>query len=75
MESILQGTWMATSVKGKIGILLNADFKAPTADATSRGVLVSDYLKEDVSASEFCKTLMNDQRYYNGFQLLLFDLT
>ncbi|XP_065204919.1 transport and Golgi organization 2 homolog [Planococcus citri] len=74
LESPSQGTWLAASKKGKIGILLNIDIRIPKSEAISRGVLVSDFLKEDSNAREFCQNLISKQRQFNGFHLLLFDL-
>ncbi|XP_065208012.1 transport and Golgi organization protein 2 homolog [Planococcus citri] len=75
LASHSKGTWLALSKKGRIGILLNIiDDRIPnTPGATSRGVLVDDFLSGDLKSREFGQKLKSEQREYNAFHLLMFD--
>lgn len=66
-----QGTWLAMTTGGKIGLLTN--YRDPAninPDAPSRGQLVSDFLENDVRADRYLKEVEKRGKEYNGFNLL-----
>lgn len=66
------GTWLGVSRAGRFAALTN--FRDPSdrkSDAPSRGNLVSNFLRGDVSAREYLLDLQRDAAKYQGFNLLL----
>lgn len=74
MNSNTRGTWLGVSTHGKIGALLNINDKPLIDGSPSRGALVSDFLRNDVSPTAYVNSLMTDGKVYNGYNLLLFDM-
>ena len=68
------GTWLGMHRNGRFAALTN--YRDPynyRADAPSRGSLVSDFLKSDVSVSDYLAALAPRAGQYNPFNLLLRD--
>jgi uncharacterized protein with NRDE domain len=68
------GTWIGMSKLGKMAAITN--FRDPDhmdPKAPSRGQITKDYLENDDSAIHFLEKLQNDQRPFNGYNLLLRD--
>lgn len=68
------GTWMAVTRDGKFAAITN--IRAPSErrpDAPSRGVLVADYLRGDLSAADYVDAIKPDADRFNGFNLLVGD--
>jgi len=66
------GTWMGISKTGKWGALTN--FRDPSnikSNAPTRGTLVLDYLKSNISANEYLESLDSSTKHYNGYNLLV----
>jgi len=65
------GTWMGVNKSGEISLLTNyRDLKNIKVDAPSRGHLVSDFLKIDLSARGYLKSVEQVGDEYNGFNLI-----
>lgn len=68
------GTWLGMSHSGRLAALTNYRGLAPARDGTpSRGELVADFLKSEVSAAQFLQALLQRAGDYNPFNLLVFD--
>lgn len=68
------GTWMGVTRSGKFAAVTN--IRAPSerrADAPTRGALVTDYLRSDLSAAEYIEAIKPDAERFNGFNLLVGD--
>jgi uncharacterized protein with NRDE domain len=68
------GTWMGVNKNGKFAALTN--FRDPTqrkANAPSRGLLVSDYLRGQLSPAEYLVQLSEHADQYEAFNLFLGD--
>ena len=68
------GTWLGVSATGKIGLLTN--YREPgyqNLSAPTRGALVSQYLQDSTSASQYAQTVDAKGQQFNGFNLLLAD--
>lgn len=66
------GSWMGISCNGRFAAVTN--IRNPAAnreEAKSRGVLVKEFLKQDVTGIDFCESLKPS--LYNGFNFLGFD--
>jgi len=69
----MNGTWLGVTRKGRVALITNyRDLKNVNPDAPSRGALVSNYLKSEVSADEYLASIANPKDY-NGFNLLVGD--
>jgi uncharacterized protein with NRDE domain len=65
------GTWLGMTRTGKISMLTNyRDPKHINPSAPSRGKLVSDYLMDNISPSDYIYNVMLQSKQYNGFNLL-----
>jgi len=65
------GTWLGMTRSGKISMLTNyRDPKHINPSAPSRGKLVSDYLMDNISASDYMYNVSLQGKQYNGFNLL-----
>lgn len=65
------GTWMGVSRDGRFALLTN--FRDPSRirkDAKSRGLLVSDFLKSNISARDYLESVQKHAGDYNDFNLL-----
>ena len=66
------GTWLGVTKSGKISMLTN--YRDPSninPAAPSRGQLVSDYLKTDVTGESYMLEIEKNGKAYNGFNLIL----
>lgn len=66
------GTWLGVAKSGKISMLTN--YRDPAninPAAPSRGQLVSDYLKTDVTPESYMNEIEKNGKAYNGFNLIL----
>ena len=70
------GTWLGISRCGRIAALTNyRDPKAQKPEAPSRGLLVSRFLEGSESPHNYLQELQKTGHHYNGFNLLVGDLT
>lgn len=68
------GTWMGVSDRGRYAIITNyRDPKNIMPDAPSRGALVENYLRGDVSPQDYVEGLFPHSKRYNGFNLIVGD--
>lgn len=66
------GTWLGVTRKGKISLLTNyRDPRNIKKDAPSRGNLVGDFLKKDISPRDYLENISSIGHAYNGFNLIL----
>jgi len=67
------GTWLGISRSGRLAAITNIRLAAaPPPQPRSRGHLVRDFLRTQVSASEFIDEVRQHASEYPGFNLLLF---
>lgn len=65
------GTWMGAARDGRFALLTNyRDPSRARANARSRGLLVSDFLKSDSSARDYLASVLDHAEDYNDFNLL-----
>ncbi|MBB1074103.1 NRDE family protein [Rhodoferax sp. 4810] len=70
------GTWLGVSRSGRLAALTNHRDPAMTrSDAPSRGDLVSQFLRGEMSAGDYLTQLQPQAALYNPFNLLVFDGT
>lgn len=70
------GTWLGLTRQGRFALLTN--YRDPSVllpQAPSRGKLVADYLTADVPPDDYAASIQRTAQTYNGFNLLLGDLT
>lgn len=68
------GTWMAVSEQGRYAIITNyRDPKHVIAEAPSRGELVEQYLRNNISPQTYLTELYSSRDQYNGFNLIVGD--
>lgn len=70
-DDVAKGTWMGISKRNKICALTN--IRAPGKELEnpiSRGELVSQFLTDDISSSDYLERLRDTHHQYNGFNLL-----
>lgn len=68
------GTWLGLGRGGRLAALTNVrDPGQFRADAPSRGALVADFLRGDMSGSEYLQQVRPQAMAFNPFNLLLFD--
>ena len=68
------GTWLGTDKRGRFAALTNIrNGSVQRAEARSRGELVADFLRGDLSAKDYLQKLKTSAGDYNGFNLLLGD--
>jgi len=66
------GTWMAMTKSGKIGMVTNyRDLKNINPNAPTRGHLVSDFLANGDQAAPYLKEVHRKAAEYNGFNLVV----
>lgn len=66
------GTWMAMNKNGRFSLVTNyRDPASINPNAPSRGQLVSNYLIDVKSPSEYLETIEPNAKQYNGFNLLV----
>ncbi|MEM7292738.1 MAG: NRDE family protein [Pseudomonadota bacterium] len=71
-----QGTWLGVTASGRFAAVTNyrsSDSAVPTD--TSRGDLVTGFLRSSHSASQYLSDLVCGSDFYQGFNLLVFDGT
>ena len=69
-----RGTWLGVTRRGRFAALTN--FRDPgsnRAEAPSRGALVSEFLRADISPRRYLEGLRGEAARYNGFSLLASD--
>ena len=67
-----QGTWMGVTRTGRIAAVTNWTEVSPNGVTDlSRGNLVSEFLKGEMTAKDYLETIEGDR--YQGFNLILFD--
>lgn len=65
------GTWLAMTKTGRFAALTNQPFtKHEPVELTSRGELISNFLKGDMTAIEYAKELRTNRLNYDGYNLL-----
>ncbi|WP_026374842.1 NRDE family protein [Aestuariibacter salexigens] len=65
------GTWMGVTRNGKIAALTNIrDPQRIDPNATSRGVLTTDYLLNNIDENRYEAQLINSRQAFNGYNLL-----
>lgn len=68
------GSWLALSGRRRLAAVTNVRRMAQTPHgAPSRGALVADFVRGDVSAAAAAQTLLGVAQTYAGFNLLLWD--
>lgn len=68
------GTWLGITKQGRFAALTNyRDPSSTIENAESRGQLVSNYLKGELSPKDYLVNVQNSNHLYNGFNLLLGD--
>jgi uncharacterized protein with NRDE domain len=68
------GTWMGVTRTGRFAALTNVrDPKAIRSSATSRGLIVSDFLTSNAAPAPFLDELKVSGSQYNGFNLIVGD--
>lgn len=71
-DKIGGGTWLGITKTGKFAALTN--FRDPDnikSNAPSRGDLVMDFLKQEISAKDYLEKIKKKAEQYNGFNLLV----
>jgi uncharacterized protein with NRDE domain len=69
------GTWLGVTRTGRVAALVNhREMQAIRADAPSRGFLVTNFLKSDITADDYAITLEREGHLYNGFSLIFGDI-
>lgn len=68
------GTWMGISRNGRFAAVTNIRHpEARRYDAKSRGLLVSQYLRGNCKAIDYCNALQSENELYNGYNFVAFD--
>jgi uncharacterized protein with NRDE domain len=67
------GTWLGVTRAGRIAALTNYRQGTGRVHGQSRGSLVSEYLKGELSAEEYLKELRGQVGQFNGYNLVLGD--
>ena len=68
------GTWLGLGRGGRLAALTNVrDPRQFRADAPTRGALVADFLRGDISAQTYLEEVAPQAAAFNPFNLLLFD--
>jgi uncharacterized protein with NRDE domain len=71
-----RGTWMGITKTGRFAAVTNyRDPSSQLLKADSRGILVSNFLTNDTSPEEYMTEVINNRNFYNGFNLLVADLS
>ncbi|KAJ8433560.1 hypothetical protein Cgig2_018113 [Carnegiea gigantea] len=69
------GTWLACTRNGKVAFITNVLELHTLPEAKSRGELPVRFLKGTQSPTEFAEMLLEEAHEYNGFNLILADLS
>lgn len=73
-DGLAGGTWMGVTAQGRYGLVTN--FREPgrlIADAPSRGALVEDFLRGDMTPQAYLANVHRHDQDYNGFNLIVGD--
>lgn len=71
------GTWLAIgnhNGRVKLGAILNITGEPHVPHALGRGFLINDYLKSDLTSSEFANKLLQSKYVYSSFVLLTVEI-
>ncbi|KAA8537402.1 hypothetical protein F0562_026912 [Nyssa sinensis] len=74
-DEIAGGTWLACSRGGRVAFLTNVLELHTLPDAKSRGHLPARFLESTKSPKEFAEEVVREAHQYNGFNLILADLS
>lgn len=74
-DEIAKGTWLACSREGRIACLTNVLEVHTLPEAKTRGDLVVSFLKSKEHPKEFSESLKTKAHYYNGFNLIVADIS
>nr|XP_006821091.1 PREDICTED: transport and Golgi organization protein 2 homolog [Saccoglossus kowalevskii] len=74
-EGRVGGTWLGISKEGRLASLLNILQPQLDLNAKGRGSLVTDFIKGDVDCLPYLQGIAKEGHLYNGFNLLVMDLT
>ncbi|XP_043713822.1 transport and Golgi organization 2 homolog [Telopea speciosissima] len=74
-DEIAGGTWLACTREGRLAFLTNVLELHPHPEAKSRGDLTVRFLQSRKSPMEFAKEVVKEADQYNGFNLVLADLS
>src|SRR5690348_11171907 len=67
------GTWMGVHASGRAAVVTNVRDPRAAHDRASRGLLVSDFLRDTDQAAQHAEALVLEAARYRPFNLLLFD--
>jgi uncharacterized protein with NRDE domain len=67
------GTWMGVHASGRAAVVTNVRDPRAAHDRASRGLLVSDFLRDGDPAAQHAEALRIEAARYRPFNLLLFD--
>ncbi|TXG51913.1 hypothetical protein EZV62_021082 [Acer yangbiense] len=74
-DEVAGGTWLACSRNGRVAFLTNVLELHTLPEAKSRGDLPVLFLESAKSPMEFAKELVTEAHQYNGFNLILADMS
>ncbi|CAK7346020.1 unnamed protein product [Dovyalis caffra] len=74
-DAVAGGTWLACSRTGRVAFLTNVLELHTVPEAKSRGELPVLFLESTKTPKEFAEGLVKDARQYNGFNLILADIS
>ncbi|XP_057440074.1 uncharacterized protein LOC130733061 [Lotus japonicus] len=74
-DEIAKGTWLACSTQGRVAFLTNVLELHTLPVAKSRGDLPVLFLKSNKHPKEFAESLKTEAPCYNGFNLIVADVT
>lgn len=74
-DAVAGGTWLACSRTGRVAFITNVLELHPFPEAKSRGELPVLFLESTKSPKEFAEGLVKDAHQYNGFNLILADIS
>ncbi|XP_042510909.1 transport and Golgi organization 2 homolog [Macadamia integrifolia] len=74
-DGLAGGTWLACTREGRLAFLTNVMELHPHPEAKSRGDLTVCFLEGRKSPMEFAKEVVKEADQYNGFNLILADLS
>lgn len=67
------GTWLAVNQAGAFAAITNVRLPTKVNAPRSRGLIVNDFLNQDLPAFQYIETLVGAPQRYEGFNLLLSD--
>ncbi|KAL3722829.1 hypothetical protein ACJRO7_035091 [Eucalyptus globulus] len=74
-DGLAGGTWLACSRNGKIAFITNVTEVGNVPEPKSRGELPIRFLESKKNPMEFAEEVVMEARQYNGFNLILVDLS